>query len=145
MPYQVKDTITGLDDLFARLKAIPKKLQNKALKDGVGKAGKEILWKAKGKAPRKSGLLRKSLGRKVKVYRNSGAAVAIVGPRKGFKGLAERGGREVMSDPVRYAHLVELGTVRTDAQAFLVPAFRESKDRAQELIAEAVRKQLGEL
>lgn len=74
------------------------------------------------------GLLKKSLGQKVKTYAKSNTVVAIVGPRKGFRkriGTITRGknkGQPVYADPVKYAHLVELGTRHSSPKPFLRPA-----------------------
>lgn len=105
----------NLADLLADLEGLKKALRNRILKRAIGAGTKLILREAKARAPRETGLLRKSLGRKVKVYRNSGTVVGIVGPRAGFKETVTRSrGRwlpgPVVSDPIRYAHLVELGT-----------------------------------
>ena len=74
------------------------------------------------------GLLRKSLGYKVKTYTKTGTAVAVCGPRKGFReqiGVVSRGkdkGKPIFADPQKYAHLVENGTRRTSAKPWLRPA-----------------------
>jgi hypothetical protein len=79
-------------------------------------------------APKESGLLKKSIGQVVRTYRNGGLTIAFIGPRRGFRQVVMRKkpfGAEltltpgeadtardypVMSDPVKYAHLVEYGT-----------------------------------
>lgn len=76
------------------------------------------------------GLLRKSLGYKVKYYTRTGSAVAICGPRSRFRvqiGVVSRGprkGQPVFANPQKYAHLVELGTRHSGARPFLKPAGR---------------------
>lgn len=79
------------------------------------KAAKEI-------TPRDTGLLRKSLGKKQKTYRSTGTTWVGIGARPGFKDP------DTGRNPVRYAHLVELGTVRARAKPFLRPALTQSKD-----------------
>ena len=74
------------------------------------------------------GQLKKSLGYRIKVYRDTGVVIGVVGPRRGYRisvGVRSRGpnkGKPVFINPVNYAHLVELGTRRTAAQPFLRPA-----------------------
>jgi HK97 gp10 family phage protein len=104
----------GGDKIFSRLSGMGK-AANKIVKKAMGEAGKIILKEAKGGIPRESGLLKKSMGRKVKVYRGSGAVVAIVGPRTGFVQIVDVKGlggirHSVLRDPTKYAHLVEGGT-----------------------------------
>lgn len=97
----------------------------------------------------RTGQLRRSLGTRVKTYRQSGAAFGVVGSRKGFrKTLVRTGGRigafdpglgyrpirwtrtSITVDPRRYIHLVELGTKRARAREFLRNAFHQSKSEA---------------
>lgn len=115
MSYRVQGVVDGLPQLLASLDGLATAVRNRILRAAVMAAGKVVLSRAKADAPRESGLLRKSMARKVKVYRNSGVAVAIVGPRKGYKQQVTRKrgkwrASTVWADPVRYAHLVELGT-----------------------------------
>lgn len=77
---------------------------------------------AKTLVPKDTGQLKKSLGKKQKTYRSTGTTWVGIGARPGFKD--PQTGR----NPVRYAHLVELGTVRAKAKPFLRPALMQSKD-----------------
>jgi HK97 gp10 family phage protein len=91
--------------LAGRLAEIDRKIARKALKAGINEVSKAVLWDAKSLVPKRTGLLRKSLGRKIKSYRNGAVIVGIIGPRKGFR-LVING---VPVNPVKYAHLVEFG------------------------------------
>ena len=69
---------------------------------------------AKALVPRDSGLLRKSIGTKTKLYRRSQTVITMVGPRSGMKQTVKQtglDGRKVerMANPSKYAHLVERG------------------------------------
>lgn len=146
--FKIQGKIEGLGEVLARLDGVEKKTKKKILRKAVGQAGKILLKAAKQRAQKKSGLLRKSLGRKVKVYRNSGVAVAIVGPRTGYRQEVSRDGRKpVMSDPIRYAHLVELGTSHSAAFPFLTPAIEENAERIKDamagVIADGIAKAAG--
>ena len=76
----------------------------------------------------RTGVLRKSLGTRVKTYRQSGVSIGLVGSRKGFaKTVIRTGGRlgaydpgvgyrpvkwyrtQLVINPRKYIHLVELG------------------------------------
>src|SRR5579864_477519 len=96
-------TIAGEKEVFAQLDALESKLRKQSLRKAVN-AGSSIVLKAvKRRAPvevgggslgrARAGLLKKSLGRKVKAYK-SGVVVGIVGARKGFRkaiGVRTRG------------------------------------------------------
>jgi HK97 gp10 family phage protein len=115
--FAIKGTFTGLDDVFKRLGHLNRTVRNRILRAAINEATKPLLDDAKQRAPRQSGLLRKSLGRKVKTYRASGVVVAIIGPRSkpSFKRQVtvrdKRTGktRSEYRNPVKYAHLQEQG------------------------------------
>lgn len=126
MAFSVAAKLEGLGPALGRLEKLRRGARGKILRKALNEGTKPVLSSAKGLAPRESGQLRKSLGKKVKVYRESGAAVGLVGPRSGFKRqvtvekrkvsaviggkrTTRRIGAVVYRNPVRYAHLVELG------------------------------------
>lgn len=107
MSFKVRAEIKGLKNLVARLNELDEKMRRTLLRKAVNAAAGVILKAAKSNLRKsRTGQLRRSLGRKVKLYRKSGVAVAMVGPRKGFK-IRDAWGENV--DPVHYAHLVEKG------------------------------------
>lgn len=142
MPFKITGRVEGLADVLSALDGVSKKIKRKGIRKGVNVAGKIVLRAAKAKVPNKSGLLKRSLGRKVKVYRSTGVAVAVVGPRVGFKQEVARGGATVLSNPTKYAHLVEGGTSRSQAFPFLRPALESSKAEVREAMANAIREVL---
>lgn len=142
MGFNVKARVDGIADLMAQLDGLKKSVRNKILRKAVSNAGKTLLWAARARVAgfKRTGLLYKSLGRKVKVY-PSGAVVAIVGARKGFKqiiGVRKRDSRPgtkypkaagdpIYADPTKYLHLVELGTKRSRAYEPLKQALETNK------------------
>ena len=100
MVFAVSGTIEGLPELLKTMEGLKKNLQKKILRAGVNEGSKIILKAAKAKC--KAKFIKKSLGRRVKVYRGKGTAVGIIGPRKGQKDDAGR-------DPSNIAHLEEFG------------------------------------
>lgn len=115
-----------LDDskLQAMLRAIPDALQRRAFRAAVTKASQVINRTAKRLVPVESGLLKKSIGYKIKSFTNSQNGTigyyGVIGPRvdgfkmavprtKGRRVVKGRPGTMVMSNPVKYAHLVALG------------------------------------
>lgn len=159
MAFKIQGKITGLEDVLKSLKELPAKLRKKHLRKAVDKGGKVLLDSAKQKAPVETGLLRKSLGKKVKVY-PSGVAVCVIGPRKGFKreviqtakGVAlfsakkhaDEDGERSFRDPRFYAHLVELGFThpggkQVPARSFLRSSFVEKKAEVRARMIEVIK------
>jgi HK97 gp10 family phage protein len=112
------ETLIGEKHLQRILQQLPPALLRKLARTSVGKALTPMVSAAKTKAPRESGLLKKSLGKKIKTYAARNRVVGIAGPRKEtvgeYKGKLRR--------PVRYAHLVEMRH-----QPFMRPAFDQTK------------------
>jgi hypothetical protein len=105
--------ITGMESINRRLALLQDKAAKKALRKGVqagtkvlAKGAKRRVRKGKGGKGKLAGLLKKSIGSKVKTFRGNGVTVGIVGPRKGFLHVMSDGRR---IDPVKYAHIEERG------------------------------------
>ena len=124
---------------MTRLKDAAKR---RVLRKGVAEGTKLPTKRAKQLAPKETGLLRKSIGRKTKVYRNSGVAVGIIGVRKGFRTEVEVNGRTEIRNPTNYLHLVEFGTASTPAQPFLRPAWDQTKGEARKAAIEKISTEL---
>ena len=137
MAFKIRAKIDGLDDVTQRLKNMDKAVRKKALRKACGVAGTIILKSAKSKARKDTGLLRRSLGKKVKVY-SSGVGVAVIGPRLGFRQTVKRQGRELIANPVKYAHLVELGTRHSPAYPFLSSAIDATRAQVRDAMSEAI-------
>ncbi len=140
----VRANLSGTKELLAGMEDMKQAMKNKILRPAVNAMAGIFLKGAKAKC--KSKLIRKSLGRKVKTYKNG--PVGIVGPRKGFATVVN--GEKV--DPANIAHLLEGGrgpvAVKkasilaghgqfwgqqvgpAAAQPFLRPAYDEGKGQA---------------
>ena len=109
----ISATITGDKELKVRLESMGDAVTRRVLKSATAKAMTPVSKSAKANARKikDTGLLAQSIGKKTKLYRRSDVAVAIVGPRAGFrKSVVRRGqSRSVLADPGKYAHLVEFG------------------------------------
>ena len=150
MPFVVQAKIEGLEDVLSRLAAIQASVAKKLLKKAINGGTRTVLRAAKAAVPRKSGLLRRSLGRSVSVDRHTGAVTGTVGPRKGYGEQVTRDGRSIYSDPIKYAHLVEFGTrphgYRTrkgqhpgaKAYPFLGPAWAQHKEAVRQAIIDTI-------
>lgn len=146
----MKAQVTGLNEIQSRLAEIGQTAASKVMRPAVTAGAKLVNKTAKRTVARNTKLLQKSIGQKVKTYRQSGVVVGIVGPRKDV--------RTADQNPVKYAHIVERGrkgvTVRRKrvlanaarvfgkhvrpaaAQPFLAPALRDPAVSAA-VIAEA--------
>lgn len=149
MSFKIQGTVDGMQEAINSLNGVAEKLQKKLAKKAVGEANKHLLRRAKQLVPRDTGLLKKSLGRKVKVERNSGVVVGVVGPRAGFGRQVTRvAGRKnpktEYADPLKYAHRVELGTRRAGAKPFLRPALDGQQQVIREAVADVIRRGLEE-
>jgi HK97 gp10 family phage protein len=104
-------TMGTLTDRFAR----------KVMRKSLSRATKGLVGAVRRKIPVRSGLMKKSIGRKIKTYVENGVVLAIVGARRGFGGVVNVDGRQVYEDPAKIMHLVEFGTqphsVAKDSQA----------------------------
>jgi HK97 gp10 family phage protein len=133
--------VEGLAQVLKRLRALGEKVARKGTQQAVAQGGKIVLWDMKGRVTVRSGLLRRSLGRKQKTFRNSGTSVSIVGPRVGFRlavGVRTRGknaGKVYYANPTHYAHLLEKGTRRSAARPFEGPAVEATAGRVQDAMA----------
>lgn len=162
MPFEMSAKIEGFDGLLKQLREeLPKNAATKALRQGVDDASRIILNTTQQLCPVaskdtvgvKPGLLKKSLGRKIKVKK--GSAYAIIGPRTGMKD------EESGMDPVHVGHLVEKGRKAVQvkekkvlsngetvfgthvravaAKPFLRPALDQNQGAARSAIENAVR------
>jgi len=122
--------LEGLKEIQKALAKLPDELKRTtemaALRDGA----KPILQASKqyAKSSEDEGDLIKSLGlnvRKGKSGSTKGIYTARVGVRKGFSRVVN--GKK--KDPFKYAHLVELGTVHSQAQPFIRPAIDSSQNQ----------------
>jgi len=149
--------LEGGAEMQRALLRLEDRLQRKVLTTAVRKAARPIVRSARGKVPRDRDLLRRSLGTRIKRYRQSGNHVAIIGPRTGFAQTDEQGRRR---DPAKYGHIVEGGAephfqvaakigpivIRafrhpgTRPQRFMEPAFDENKTTALNIMGDEVRK-----
>ena len=120
--------LAGERELIAALKKLPNNVFKRVVVGASRKAMRPVITAARAAAPVDTGLLKKSIGAKVKVYPRKGNIVSMVGARGGFKD------KDTKQNPAIYAHLVEGGHVlrrikkgpvigRVAAKPFLKPAF----------------------
>lgn len=143
--------LDGADVLKRTLSRLPDKLQREALRRAMRKVGRQIARDAKAKAPRETGLLKRSYGFAVRTHRDKTGVYVIVGPRKGYRRAVAVGGKgrrrrlraakkgvtgTRYRNPTKYAHLAE------KHQPHLKPAFEAGKRLATRFMLAEVREQL---
>lgn len=114
------------------------RLTSKALRKGLTDAGKVYLRIAKSTVPKRTGITRKSMARKVKIYR-SGVGVLIVGPRTNFKRTGVYRGRTYTVNPAKIFHLLEKGTSHSQGLFILKGALTSGRSGAKAAFEAAVR------
>lgn len=128
--------ISGMEELRSNLQQMPLKMVKQVIRPAIRAAAKPVTAEARKNIDQhgliETGALRRSIGVKVKTYRNR-AVWAGVGPRKGFEVQYKGKNR----DPRYYAHLLERGTKRSKQTPFMRPA--TDNTRPQQL-AEFVKK-----
>ena len=107
-------SLIGDKELVRKLEALGPKVYKKVVAQASRKAWAPVTKTAKAKAPKATGLLRKSLGTKQKKYARNGVIVTLTGPRTGFEQdvtvQTPYGPMKRRQNPSKYAHLVEFGT-----------------------------------
>jgi len=132
----VSVALVGDKRLARKLDELAGPVSRRILREGIRKALTPINRAAKRKAPKRTGLLKKAIGKKVVV--KPGYANGIVGVRTGFKQII--GGEP--RDPNNYAHFVEYGTPHSAAKPFLRPAMDENRDKAFRIIRDVAREKI---
>lgn len=111
----IKFELRGMDEIRNVLKTLPTVLQDKVLRQAVGRAAGPLVQAAKMFARRslRTGALVESIGAIVKKGKKGAGVYAVIGARRGYY----RGGSPVpkggnfrgADNPANYAHLIEYG------------------------------------
>lgn len=146
----VEFKLEGLDRLQRFFQKLPAKVQQDSLRKAATFATTPLLRATKQEAPRETGALRESLVKKVKLYRNSGTIMAMIGVEKGFVRFygsfreQAKGKRSIRQIPGKYLHLVEFGSYnqrtggRNAPNRFMERAFK----RVEPLMIQRFRQKL---
>lgn len=117
IPIKVKVADDAIARIARKLADLDQKIATASMRSGINEVTKVVTKDAKALTPKRTGQLRKSLGRRVKTYRQSKVVVGVVGPRSNFRVIVA--GKPV--NPAKYAHLVEFGrkAVKAKRKAYL--------------------------
>lgn len=143
----------GMKQIAKSISRLPIELQRAAEVAALRGGGKIILKAAKSfaKSSEDTGLLQKSLGvtvRKGRSGKERGIYTARIGPRTGFgktigtHKTGKKAGQPIRKDPSKYGHLVELGTIHSEAKPFIRPAVDSAGDSAVAAMAAGYEKGL---
>lgn len=149
--------LSGLEDVKRRLEAVNAALRKTILRKATTAGGQILSREVKARAPRETGLLRRSISYKIRSYDGGARFLAVVGPRSGIKeavvtlggtsvlarskkgkALLAAGGETSFRAPVRYAHLLEFGTSKSAAQPFMRTAIASAHDRIVEAMRQVI-------
>lgn len=124
-------TLKGDRKLRKLFNTLGERVQRKVLRAAVSASATPVLKSARSKAKRRTGLLKKSLGRKVATNKKRQSVTAVIGPRRNVTGEVDG----TPYKPSRTAHLVEKGFINERGehvapQPFLNPAMAETEGQA---------------
>jgi HK97 gp10 family phage protein len=129
-----KANFKSVQQLERNLKLTVEKIERQAKREATSKAATVILKEAKRNTPRRHGHLRKALKRKVSTYKNGEMIIVTIGPDRNY--VVSEGTR--MIKPVKYAHLVEFGSMHNSPQPYIRPAFDSKKNEALTIYAREI-------
>lgn len=152
----IRVSVSGLRELDQALGLLPKATARNVLKRTLDKAAQPIVDEAKQLVPVKTGALRDSIIASTRVKNKVGAAEYSAAMRAGLGKQAARSAliaarranrgqgsfAEVFVGPkrggkwgvIRYAHIVEFGSVKDAPQPYMRPAWDGNKDQALSII-----------
>lgn len=122
---KIEARITGMADLTAALKSLPKEIASKnggPLRRALRSAARTVQLKAQAMAPKRSGRLTRAIVIQLDRNPQNVTERMVVRPRAGRSRNDEKG--------AWYWHFVEFGTVNMPAHPFIRPAFDAVKDEA---------------
>ena len=135
---------TGTPELIAAIDKLSVAVRKRVARKAVSMALVPLNKAAKRNCPKETGLLKKSLGKRIKTYRK-GTLWGGVGPRTQIVGVGPDGRKRW---PAAYAQIVESGTAPhgnhpgTAPRPFLRTAFEQTKGEMQRIAENKVRIEL---
>ena len=102
--------IRGIEVIIRVLNDLKDAVKKRVIVQAVRRRAKPIVAQMRARVRKRFGLLRKSIGVRVKVYPRSGTVFAAIGVRSGFAdNFILPSGQRLFINPRNYAHLLELG------------------------------------
>lgn len=152
MADEIKFSLTGVDELSAKLKRLPLEVKGKPGRRALGKAVTLVARAARQNAervddPETGRRIRDNIGRRFrsKHFRSTGDLMISVGVLTNRGRIPKGNPDEGPKGNTPHWHLVELGTEKARAQPFLRPALSENVNPAINKFAEEMNKELDKL
>lgn len=138
--------VKGLDDLQAKLEALPEKLAAKSLRSALRDAAALMVSAFVAFAPRRTGFLAQHFGMNIHIRKEDLAGAVVIGPlghvdypdadggytlKKKKNGKARKVGRIAVASVARY---LEFGTKNIEKRPFMTPAWESHKQVALDVI-----------
>lgn len=130
----VRINLQSLEATSDRINKVLDQVERRGMKDALLKAATPMVKKTKQLAPRRTGALRRSIGKKGTTDPRTQSARVRIGPRRN---------RRTGMPATRYAHLVEFGHMAVDGSfvppyPFMRPAFESTKRESRGLYAKTI-------
>jgi HK97 gp10 family phage protein len=148
---KIKLDLIGLPEIKALCRELPGRTAVRALRRACNLAATPILKTMRKNSPDRTGTFRKSLVKKVRIWRRGVVAAVVIGPdRHVMKVLGMRSRGKSKGDPIRHvpakiAHLVNRGhggPHPAQAHPFINPAYEQNKERSSQMVFDVVLKVL---
>lgn len=156
--FGLKARLSGFKGAVQSIRHLPAAVQNRGVRIALSAGGGEFKRAMQARAPRETGLLKRSIGVKVGVPKDVRKAWVKVGAKRGFKqpvarnkkGKLKAVSKEVQKllpeskytkyrNPTRYLHLAEGGTKYAKALRFMSAATVVAQGRAKDKIVAKLR------
>lgn len=125
--------VKGLEDLIAKLNALPAKLEKKVIRAAVRKGANIIRDKARSYVPVDTGDLKKSITVSGAKYKKGTIALAIKPRNNKKKGVT-----------VFYGRFIEYGTSKMAAKPYMRPAYDEAEKEVLDTVINDIKSKLDE-
>lgn len=152
MADEIKFSLTGVDELSARLKVLRHEVSGKAGRRALGKAVTLVARAARQNAervddPETGRRIRDNIGRRFRgrYFRRTGDLMISVGVLTKRGRIPKGNPDEGAKGATPHWHLVELGTERSRAQPFLRPALAENINPAIDKFSAELSKELDKI
>lgn len=127
--------VDGGRELTALFRELPKRVATKGLRQAMTAAATPTVKATRADTPKQSGLLKKSITKKVKTYKGGERVVAVIGANVNVDGEWQ-GQKRV---PAHYFALVEQGTSHATGRHMMQQAYDQTKDEAGQIALDKIK------
>ena len=135
MNLSMQANFKSFDQLGKNLDLLVEKTERQAVREAASKAATPMVKAIKNNIRSQSGLLKRSIKKKVRTYKRAHLVMVIIGPDRNVVGEWQGEKRW----PVKYAHLVEVGP---NQRPFMRPAYDSKKNEIKRKYAHEIGKSI---